>query len=405
MTLQPFGDTERQEKQKQDKLDSDVLDLNHSVETLKDKVIAGLPNRATTPSSLLSKLPSIPFISSHTSDKDESPDAESSSQGASPTKDPKQRRPATPQGASRTTVVPNPIAASEGEDTELPAENVKLSDMEHADLPAVEPGTGDGPEVLYGKGVVLDMAGYHSRSKDELAGTYEGGEPTGKPSSVSSTLVATLTDDLRSSAKILGDRTRPPMLHHSVSEPPAYDDDSDEDDALDAKSEPDISGLSLLDDRSVRAKSEPPDTPPPRSPTSHISTRPHSPHLIRTPNGTVFPSMMPPPAVLDLAWDWGGRAKGGSQIVAPRQREGEVGSPPLLPERTRSESMPITQSKAAGRLKNVEENPYLFVLEMASGRAHSFELSLCGSEGSGAKGDAAVSSMTMSIGETADRVG
>jgi phosphatidate phosphatase LPIN len=33
-----------------------------------------------------------------------------------------------------------------------------------------------------------------------------------------------------------------------------------------------------------------------------------------------------------------------------------------------------------GRLKNVEENPYLFVLEMDNGRSHAFELALCGEE-------------------------
>jgi hypothetical protein len=90
-----------------------------------------------------------------------------------------------------------------------------------------------------------------------------------------------------------------------------------------------------------------------------------------------------------LAWDWGGRAK--ERIPIQHAREGEIGSPPLLAERSRSESMPMTQPKPPGRLKNVEDDPYLFVLEMASGRAHSFELSLCGTDGYSPKGEVTVS--------------
>lgn len=398
MTLQPFGDTEKQEKHRQDKLDSDVLDLNASVETLKENVADGLPKGAATPSSILKVLPSIPFLSSRSSSEEESPEAEagpSSSAQSSPTKDRPRHRSSIHQEASRTTEIPNPIEASKpGENTDLPPRDEKLSEREDTDLPAVEPGAGDGPEVLYGKSVVLDMAGYHSQPKDRpttSTSSLEEGDSTPDPA-LTSVLINTLTDDLKSSARLLSDSSRPILHHHSASEPPMYDDDE-----LDVKSEPDLSSLTLDDDRSVRATSEPPETPPrfPRKqPTSPTSQRPHSPGLMRAPNGTVFPSMLPQPAVMDLAWDWGGRAKGegsSAPLEKTNGRQGEVESPPLLPERTRSESMPV-RTTAPGRLKNVEENPHLFVLEMTAGRSHTFELSLCGKEGFASQGQAGVGS-------------
>jgi phosphatidate phosphatase LPIN len=77
---------------------------------------------------------------------------------------------------------------------------------------------------------------------------------------------------------------------------------------------------------------------------------------------------------MDYAWDWG---------TAP-PREGHL---PPTEERVRSESMPPTAldmglggTANTGRLKNVEENPYLFVLEMDNGRSHAFELALCGED-------------------------
>lgn len=283
--------------------------------------------------------------------------------------------------------VPNPIASAEGDGADLPTRDRKLSQLDDGELPSVLPGVGDGPEVLYGKGVVLDMAGYHSQSKDQAL-TYDGST---SPIPSGSTMIATLTEDLNLSARILLEKSRPPLPHHSASEPPLYDDDDSSSDTgdADAKSEPDLSTLSLRDDRSSRATSEPPETPPRLSPVSTLSRgRPNSPHLIRTPNGTLFPSMLPQPAVMDLAWDWGGRPK-----VKQAARDGEIGSPPLvpIPDRVRSESMPIKQTRPAGRLQNVEENPFLFVLEMGEGRGHTFELSLCGSEGYSLKGEATVS--------------
>jgi phosphatidate phosphatase LPIN len=75
---------------------------------------------------------------------------------------------------------------------------------------------------------------------------------------------------------------------------------------------------------------------------------------------------------MDYAWDWG-----------RLPIEGDLESRQDMPERRESlppvdtESSETAPSTGDARLRNVEENPYLFVLD-AKRRSHTFELSLSG---------------------------
>lgn len=246
-TNEPFGDTEKPYKEERrdtrDALDGDILDLNDSVATLKE--------------------------------------------------------PATPRKESEKISDKTPPK-------ELPKRNKKLEDTDPDEVPEVDPTT-VGPDVVYGKDMVFDMAGYHSQQLDSRP-------PTPQP--VQNPLVEVLTRDLEEAARALTERPHP--VHRST--------DPLRDDVSDAGSEPDIGSLQIEEfDRHVRATSEPPATPP---------------RISRPANGAIFPPSSPTTSAMDLAWDWSSQRK-------------------------------------SVKLKNVEENPSLFVLETER-TTHLFELSLCG---------------------------
>ncbi|RXK41028.1 hypothetical protein M231_01659 [Tremella mesenterica] len=287
-------------------------------------------------------------------------------------------------------VPPNPMAAQPGEETHMPFRDHKLSDMylspnpNEDGLPKVKPGEGEGPTVVYGKDVILDMAGYHSSRANEDVTTptertsksallHQGNDPSEKSKhSIAPSLRNSLVDSL--TRNLLGAvLPRPHMLPRST------DPDLNETQAL-------LSNMThmSLEDRSRRERhtSEP---PPDIEPTS-----PSSLPLSRSPSGTIFPPSLPiPHATMDLAWDWGrlpaGRLPAGHK---PPDDVEEVDNlePPAL-ERAQSlppENMdsPVQPPWAPSvRLKNVEDSPYVFVLELEDSRTYTFELALCGHEG------------------------
>jgi len=93
----------------------------------------------------------------------------------------------------------------------------------------------------------------------------------------------------------------------------------------------------------------------------------------------------PPTASVDLTFDW-------------KSEDNEIDEDlePVPADRLRADSLPpgledIPLSAGPGKLKNIEENPYLFVLEADKGRSHTFELALCGSTTFAPHGDPTVS--------------
>lgn len=399
LTQQPFGETEEQVLRTRDHLgDVDFLDLNDtSASAAGDSSAVAADSQAVSPSSILNSASSLlpSFLSTH--EPNDSPDATGT---AEPIHD---EIPAKDRGhpvLSQTSHPPNPLAAAPGESTEMPDRDVKLSDLpsrsgdssprEHVEsaedgLPKVREGEGEGPEVVYGRDVVLDMAGYHaavSASEEDLLAEHAGlaSEPENHGEADSrSSVVEAFTRDLVACTLAA---PRPSVIPRP-SEP-----------ILPKASTPlqtdnlslDVDSLSLDDDemstprRFVRGQSEPPQTPErPISPTAARHALRPSPRLSTTPNGKSFPAAvgMHPSAsnvAMDYAWDWGKTPPKGGHL-------------PPTEERVRSESMPPTALDAGlgdaantGRLKNVEENPYLFVLEMDNGRSHAFELALCSEE-------------------------
>ena len=219
LTQQPFGETEKQVRRTahggeethpfEDELaDVEPLDLDQPAESkganlgpssrdTKDKndsITLTAPSTPATstasPSSLLntatSLLPSIPFLSSSkpsspSRSKEPSPERETKGSGPdfiSEKEADKEGRPIV----SRTSAPENPknpLQARPGESPDRLERDTTLSsykadaDLNHimdpektiAELPKISAGEGEGPDVVYGKDVVLDMAGYHSAGK------------------------------------------------------------------------------------------------------------------------------------------------------------------------------------------------------------------------------------------------
>lgn len=397
LTQQPFGETEEQVPHTRDHLgDVDFLDLNDTgASAAGDTSAVAADDHAVSPASILNSASSLlpSFLSTH--EPNDSPRGDA-------TAEPIDETPAKDRGhpmLSQTSRPPNPLAAAPGESTHMPHRDVKLSDLpsrsgdstprENVDsvedrLPKVREGEGEGPEVVYGRDVVLDMAGYHadvSASEEDLLAEHAGlaSESRSATTDSRSSVVESFTQDLVACTLA----ARRPSVVPRPSEPilPKTSTPLPRDDLS-----LDVDSLSLDDDemstprRSMRGQSEPPQTPDrPVSPTAARHALRPSPRLSTTPNGKSFPAAvgMHPSAsnvAMDYAWDWG---------TAP-PREGHL---PPTEERVRSESMPPTAldmglggTANTGRLKNVEENPYLFVLEMDNGRSHAFELALCGED-------------------------
>lgn len=255
---------------------------------------------------------------------------------------------------------PNPVASPLG--GELPSYDHRLA--EHRDLPKVAPGQGEGPQVVYGKDVVLDIAGYHSAG--ELLEDSPGAD---------SAVVQRLIEDLTYASAT----KRPPSLV-SGSEDSAGPASADLPDALAS-----LGMASTPTSRFDRGQSEPPPDidegeAEDASPSDQSSRIPESPpNLSRPLNGAIFPGATSSTNPLDLAWDWGRS----SAELAPGQRNRR--------ERMRADSSKNGTATQSPGFKNVEENPHLFVFESEGGRFHSFELATCGSESFATGGEASVS--------------
>ncbi|KAK8850639.1 hypothetical protein IAR55_004558 [Kwoniella newhampshirensis] len=306
LTNEPFGETEQQVEHDEVLDEVDFLDLNAP---------------ATQPKSFLnsasSLIPSIPFISPSSSQSGSS----SPGQSAGPAANPRQSHPAP--AVSGTNPEPNPMDAAPGESTDLPAHDEKLSETDDA-LPKVKSGQGEGPEVVYGKDVVLDMAGYHSSKSPQV------------DSPPHDSLIETLIQDLLTSVQPALDR--PPLPNHRVTEPDLHPfDDTDADTDL-----PSLHSLSLSPSsrRFDRGQSEPPEQSPSRSRSRDVPVR----------------------QAMEMEWDW---TKGRSKVDMERSASGPI------PQVTTHRHETLT-----GKLKNVEENPHLFVLELPN-HTHTFELALC----------------------------
>lgn len=265
---------------------------------------------------------------------------------------------------------PNPLEAEPGEDTTLPIRDYRLnmmhSDHEDMKLPKVPKGAHDGPDVTYGKDIVLDMEGFHGDDKEKLVKRRslspskggKGHESDGdiKPEEASAGL------DARPSSPIVPNsppwRPQPDSVTNEDVE--ALVDDLMASDGGDLPAS--MAALSLEGER-------------PRSPPL---LRPESPARSRFDRGASEPPDVQRPTSptgaaneqMDYAWDWG---------KIPEGEEADV-----RPSAHRSESLPAAPADGAGlvpraRLHSVDEDPWTFALSL-DGREHVFELSLCGDE-------------------------
>lgn len=214
------------------------------------------------------------------------------------------------------------MEASPGESAALPSRDYKLEEV--GALPKVEPGQADGPSVVYGKDVVLDISGYHNEPQEAL----ESHQPQ-------SSLIDGLTRDLMAA---INDISRPPLAH-SPSDPLLHDTPLE----VDSDS---ASAFELSPRRFDRGQSEPP------------------PEFERAPRrmGTIGPlSGASSAAVMDYAWDWG-----------------KVPRPPAHPDDVDEYALPESLD-LAGTSKLGHVDSYIFTLTASSGRHYAFELGLCGS--------------------------
>lgn len=350
LTQQPFGDTEKPLSPDDALGPVEFLDLNAAPrDGDEDSGGADSKGSISTPSSMLdaaaSLLPTMPFISGTDPSGNEShipPNHPMKTQTA-------QGMPAQ----SRANTPPNPLTAKPGETAEMPLMDDRLSSVPspeaHSDdptdaLPKVCPGEGDGPNVIYRKDIVLDTAGYHraDRKAAEVLPNdlrEQGEKPT--TSDVRESVLDSFTRDLEAA---ISSRHRPTLhLRSTDSDVQAHTE------RLARSSDPDIPLATHTSSlaRSDRATSEPPPEPPvPLSPTLD-------------PSSTAL--------AMDYAWDWG-RLPSGSDPESAFQTP------------TRRETLPpleiAAETASSVHVKGVEENPYLFVLEM-EGRSHTFELAFC----------------------------
>ncbi|BEI96787.1 hypothetical protein CcaverHIS631_0203760 [Cutaneotrichosporon cavernicola] len=303
-------------------------------------------------------------------------------------------RPRRPSDAGRLDAPPNPLEAEPGEGTDLPIRNWHLKYATHKpdgslELPKVPKGMHDGPEVMYGKDIVLDAAGYHAADKEiqskavqELrkvasksqitasalppsASTptspsmFPRPDPPAGASTIQDEHVEELVNDLMASAT---PKTQSEELSASIAAL-----------SLEDKSRP--SNVSPKKGPALdRAQTEPPE----ELAQSSIS-RPLSPTGGRLENQ----------AEMDLAWDW-------SQL--PKDKEGKEdkdkehnvakvdGSPvverPQVPQR--GDSLPVAldgvaQPKPLATLRPLDDDNYTYMLQ-CDNRVHMFELSLCGND-------------------------
>ncbi|ORY31310.1 Lipin/Ned1/Smp2-domain-containing protein [Naematelia encephala] len=449
LTQQPFGATEQQVGHSLPSStaptlgDVDFLDLNDSAQR---ESIADSPNHlATTPinspsstlelaTSMIStmSLPSTPEHEHHPVEKPVMHGESSNRPGI------QQQSAKVKTGAD---APPNPLAVPREASPHMPSRNHKIDDyaQKHgtddesdSTIPKVKEGDGEGPNVVYGRDVVLDMAGYHNdkiSEKEHLDPGISNDESladlTPPPAFTDNKLdesAESLIEDLMTASKALHDATRPQLMmratdpvapSHNVSSElqPASAPDS----PLIAYTQP-VEGKTIQQlSRRDRVQSEPPpdlfdDTSPPATPsaTSGPQHPPSPSSLTRTPNGAIFPSsnitQYPSghAAAMDLAWDWGRLPTSKDPIGDVEEltsQEMDFGANedhvrPGREDRVRADSLPggsgLLQpdfSSNLAKLKNVEDSPFLFILETSGGHRHLFELSLCGPEQMNAEAD------------------
>ena len=391
--------------------------------------------------------------------------------------------------SSRASAPPNPMVAQPGESTDLPDRNVTLSDYSKKrdsttlsgqesdggskELPKVIKGEGEGPQVFYGKDVVLDMAGYYTNGKtpvdqDADGNSFKmekgvdrsgsGAEPRDESDFdvdidhlvIKDVLVHTFAQDLMTSVESPPERYGAPALRPSLA---SRSTDSAIIDGLPRSSSSSLAGppvppaldpLSLDSNLSEGKKSPSParqrhdrvSSEPPHSAGEAAETE--SPGRLRPdslPSGEVstsssegsstsaigLPTTTTSHAAMDYVWDWG-RLPGHSMEDDDGRHyehnmERSLSGPPVRSTMTakegiRNDHMPAAGLDVAipsnldvrgenaplavpGKLKNIEESPYMFVLEMADGRSHTFELALCGTDDFARSGEASVRVQTV----------
>ncbi|ORX40786.1 Lipin/Ned1/Smp2-domain-containing protein [Kockovaella imperatae] len=469
LTQNPFGETEEQvnhtlHSDRNELGDVEPLDLDQP-----DPVKYSTPSKSSlnidkgsstaSPSSILnapaSLLPSF-LTSSKSSNKEPETDetAESLAKSRGKAVLSKTTPPENPE---------NPVSAKPGEDAKHVDRNQTIStykkthDIEHAldpgsvpadDLPKVDPGEGEGPDVVYGKDVVLDMSGYHSAGKatEERNPKAERGmaeeayrvksaltaakimEGKTHSSKVRASLIEAFAHDLMASVPSHSYSTSSRRNTPRSDETSAHSglDNMDRNDDRPSHSQSDLSStldsLSLeeatpMNKSSALRRGDRGQSEPPPDMEDDLETSMPSSSLARPPNGNIFPysSAQPPrpttPTNLPNTWDWarmppqspesGGVDDLASYPDTERIEQGASGRNDK--ERLRADSMPAfgldlpltppgtsrdPSSSAPGRLKNVEESPYLFVLEMEEGRSYTFELALCEKEDFASNGKA-----------------
>jgi len=469
---------------------------------------------AVSPSSLLNTatafIPSIPFLSSSSrSSKSASPekargsssfasmrlDGRDQRQGVDGTIDKQDSRPDSRPEVPSFQAPPNPMAAQAGESTALPSRDGTLSsyskeldasyDRRNAlegleMLPKVEAGEGEGPDVLYGKHLVLDMAGYHSTRKAteeehtqvEAAGgkeaekiqqsppQMEDGEKLAVADSdaqtiIKGSLIDTFAHDLISSihppiTSLLSPSR--PLLPSTRTASTTISQVVPVDEKIFQPAQPGASPFSMSDlpkaidalslesgnlgvvhthsqsrRRNDRGHSEPPQFPedsnnlsisvPPRSELLDSSSPPMSDTFSGTSiqRSALITASAASNADMDYAWDWGRVSSQSNEEdikdsqQPSREMERSSSGPPATNGETSEQRMRNDSSTSAGmdlatsavhrgtlaslpgKLKNVEDSPFMFVLDMDDGRSHSFELALCGEPGFALLGDTSVS--------------
>ncbi|KAL1412504.1 lipin Ned1 [Vanrija albida] len=261
---------------------------------------------------------------------------------------------------------PNPLAAGPGEATDLPIRNSRLanihSDEADVDLPRVSPGTHDGPDVVYGKDIILDAEGFHNQPDGKKAAdaVTKLAVPEVKQGSeledgVKDKQVDILVTDLMAvSSGADAPGVRPRKGSEGGERRSRRDSETLPSSIADLSLDAPFSTFTRTRSppapvrRNMRAQTEPPEDSRPSSPT--------------------LPGDAADPSQMDLAWDWG----------RPPADEDSGDAETPMPKRSQSlnvDSLSVQKPKA--HIRCIVDDPQTFVLEL-DGRSHLFELSLCG---------------------------
>ncbi|WVR08717.1 hypothetical protein IAU60_005775 [Kwoniella sp. DSM 27419] len=323
VTQEPFGKTEKQQRHADPPLDEvDFLDLNADNNDGSQSTAASSDQpSASSSSEALRRKPSTSENNSGEPPNDEAKAKKESEQVLSTT--------------SR-----NPMEAQPGEGARRAPPDDKLTKREGRSgseaedmLPKVKHGEGRGPPVLYGGDVVIDMAGYHSGTPNPASPPPEDPDPA---------MEAFIHDLLEAGQPF--DDSRPRLSERltdpNLSSAPDPDDTPIPSPASELVSEPDLAAA--LANVHLTPKS-----------ISRRFDRGHS----EPPQDTHSAEMSSPTRAVHDTLEWNKRGP-------HRSNSGPLPSAPSSPSASRTQ------------LKNVEENPYDFVLDTADS-SHRFQLALC----------------------------